>query len=581
MAEKNDPSIYDDRSTIGSSDELDEYGVWVKSEPQDLSSSLPDIEELPNIDDSFTDDLDLPDFSDAGEAEAPDTGPADVLEFEEVPENSDLPKGLRPTAIDKDGFTEVSMADFLDSASDLEVPESIDFGDLDSTVPDIENKPAEVETKPVEVETKPAEPAASLSPAAENLSTQLLMKIADELSSIKKELSGLKHELALVRGGGEGAESKGGGFFDEEDDEKIALTGDELDNILNTANFTEESGSGEALGEEFALDMDLEAEPAESDTPLSDKEDIISEEPVQESSEINFNDTDLTELDGALKVEDEVKNAGEDFDISLDLTEDLSDFDENFDDLNVLRETGAVPITPAPEDTSYLEEDPLASISEEDDHIDLSGAVIDEPDLSAHITENPISEPSISAIDDTGTTIDDTDNAIDNISIDLDMEEQGGIPEEASGPGDFIFETEETMEIPVTEEPLVAEEPLVTEESLIDDHIKDEGAFDFPLSEEEPASIIAPPEEAAPPQALPPPGEEAFDFPVSEEEPAAEDRTGFTEGGIPSNLKQELKTVLSYMDQLLESLPDDKIEEFAKSEYFDTYKKLFEELGLV
>jgi hypothetical protein len=50
---------------------------------------------------------------------------------------------------------------------------------------------------------------------------------------------------------------------------------------------------------------------------------------------------------------------------------------------------------------------------------------------------------------------------------------------------------------------------------------------------------------------------------------------------IPSGLKSELKTVLSYMDQLLESLPEDKIEEFAKSEYFDTYKKLFKELGLV
>ncbi len=50
---------------------------------------------------------------------------------------------------------------------------------------------------------------------------------------------------------------------------------------------------------------------------------------------------------------------------------------------------------------------------------------------------------------------------------------------------------------------------------------------------------------------------------------------------IPQNLKQELKTVLSYMDKLLESLPEDKIEEFARSEYFDTYKKLFEELGLV
>ena len=50
---------------------------------------------------------------------------------------------------------------------------------------------------------------------------------------------------------------------------------------------------------------------------------------------------------------------------------------------------------------------------------------------------------------------------------------------------------------------------------------------------------------------------------------------------IPSHLKEELKTVLFYMDQLLEALPDDKIEEFAQSEYYDTYKKLFKELGLV
>jgi hypothetical protein len=34
------------------------------------------------------------------------------------------------------------------------------------------------------------------------------------------------------------------------------------------------------------------------------------------------------------------------------------------------------------------------------------------------------------------------------------------------------------------------------------------------------------------------------------------------------------------MDKLLEALPDEKIEEFAKSEYYDTYKKLFKELGL-
>jgi len=38
--------------------------------------------------------------------------------------------------------------------------------------------------------------------------------------------------------------------------------------------------------------------------------------------------------------------------------------------------------------------------------------------------------------------------------------------------------------------------------------------------------------------------------------------------------------VLSYLDQLLEALPEDKIKQFAQSEYFGVYKRLFEELGL-
>ena len=34
------------------------------------------------------------------------------------------------------------------------------------------------------------------------------------------------------------------------------------------------------------------------------------------------------------------------------------------------------------------------------------------------------------------------------------------------------------------------------------------------------------------------------------------------------------------MDQLLEDLPEEKIVEFARSEQFATYKKLFSDLGL-
>ena len=47
-----------------------------------------------------------------------------------------------------------------------------------------------------------------------------------------------------------------------------------------------------------------------------------------------------------------------------------------------------------------------------------------------------------------------------------------------------------------------------------------------------------------------------------------------------TDLKQDIKSVLLYMDQLLENLPEEKIVEFAKSDEFVTYKKLFSELGL-
>ena len=49
---------------------------------------------------------------------------------------------------------------------------------------------------------------------------------------------------------------------------------------------------------------------------------------------------------------------------------------------------------------------------------------------------------------------------------------------------------------------------------------------------------------------------------------------------VTADLKQDIKSVLLYMDQLLENLPEDKIVEFAKSDEFVTYKKLFTELGL-
>jgi hypothetical protein len=522
MAGKKDPSIYDDRSNIGSSEELDEYGVWVKSEPQELSSAIPEMEAISGSDSAMDSGMDFPDMN-----------------LDDLPDIEDLSENM-------------NLADFsgLDDQLGVAPLKSIDFDEIPEPLPAAQKG-------------TPAAPGG-------DLSTQLLMKIAEELSSIKKELTTLKGELAggkTQTGHVESHEThgnEGGGFFDEEDDEKIALTGDELDNILNTANFTEETGSD--AGEHDDLDsLDISPEsaiPDGSDALLSGMPDIIdtaglenalpetsSFEEIEKSGESeesteNFDvSLDLSEnFDESTEFNDEVQDKASEISdnsgLILEADESLPPFED--DGLDLLREDGVAPVTKIEEDVSYLEEDPMAAVQEEEieqiadrsgfekDEFDLSGAVIEDPDLSVHITENPVEEPSI-----------------ENISIDLDMEENSGIAvneDETSLPD---IETEEMIEIPMLDEMAVTPDDFV---------VASEGS-----------------EETAPAKVEPEPAPAARQ-PVGESLPES--------GELPSNLRQELKTVLSYMDHLLESLPEEKIEEFAKSEYFDTYKKLFEELGL-
>ncbi len=131
------------------------------------------------------------------------------------------------------------------------------------------------------------------------------------------------------------------------------------------------------------------------------------------------------------------------------------------------------------------------------------------------------------------------------------------------------------------------EEPELTEFNLDLTEIEaslpaeQEVSVDVPVMEQfvetapvqEVASFETIPVEAAPAEATP---AEALPMDVAIPEIAAS--TGVKT--LPIELKDEIKSVLSYMDQLLESLPEDKIEEFARSEHFEVYKKLFEELGI-
>ena len=568
MASEKKPSIYFDRGTIGSAEELDEYGVWVKSEPQDLPSAA--------ADDIFDD----PSLSYM--RETPDFGDESYIEDIPVPDMSDSDEGF-----DAEGG----------------------FG-------------AEVHTG-----------EGGQQGASAEMSTQLLMKIAEELSSIRSELTTLKNEFAGVHSDA-GADYKPdaphSGFFAEEDDEKIALTGDEMYNILNAADFSEvETLSIDPLQsfDDGMLDM------------LSDQEDITHfdlSEPVasseDEEEEIEIDLTDLginldeieaneeanaldlspqPEIDDSFNAnfdilpEDNVPD-GEVFAVEDAFTQNSGDESleeteiESFDGLDELQHISLddEPLIAAhEEDTSYLEEDPLAmqetelndlaetenaldisldaidldlNIDEPSEEslvafedveepsfdassLDFSEAIIDEPDLSAGITESPEQEP---VLDD----ISDEDVLDEDISIELEGNHEFESPVEenpaAEEKDDSIAQViPEGFEIVAEEAPVPFDDDLetLTEEDLVGPEDLSEN-----LQEENPA-----------PEA------------VKEDEAAAEEALAEEPISIPSGLKSELKNVLSYMDHLLESLPEEKIEEFAKSEYFDSYKKLFKELGLV
>ncbi|MDR1058448.1 MAG: hypothetical protein LBL43_02765 [Treponema sp.] len=738
MASEKKPSIYYDRGTIGSSDELDEYGVWVKSEPQDLSSAnsenrelvldggdfdTEDAAALPDFDmdletgassgdssddsqESFEDDISfdadalaLAPAADSGDDAVDSAADSGDIAFDSLTDSDDL---TFDSVADSGDIAFDPAADSTEepAAEDLELPDiDLPVDEADMVSEDFSGEPpgeageeaeegfeeipldeltGEEEEAPISaVSSGPPipEPEGDAAPKAggTDLSTQLLMKIANELSSIKNELSTLKQELAGFKAGekaagGEEEDGQGRGFFGEEDDEKIALTGDELDNILNTADFTEETGADatEELEDGF---LPPEAEDDSSSGPfpelteppaetgeepglLSEQDDIIGEfpeipgeeEPVLEETaeepaeipveepggpdpfaeaaeipaaeELELEEESLIDLPGDLDSFDETPVPAEepaDLDIDINLKgseEELPDFSVEDSGLQQVLEDGAVPMTsaPAPEDTGFLEEDPLAvsvpesspepefspeelDISfeedfsadepdlpdlspeepdlsfeedipaggpdpspEAEDTLDLTGAVIDEPDLSEEIKENPLQEPSL-----------------DDISIDLDLEDDfaeiGGI--EDSGDAVFVDEIGEEEDIEISAGsfeavPEAAEDlTLIPEGFVVESEDAETSAVTEPEGEDDPGL-----------------GETEFEESAADEEAVEEVPEGESTA-IPSHLKQELKTVLSYMDHLLESLPDDKIEEFARSEYFNTYKKLFKELGLV
>jgi pilus assembly protein FimV len=595
-----------------------------RREPEEQTSqAMGDVSSIEDVSSEFLDLAEEPGQAEAG-LQGSGAGLDDVTaEFLGDEDSIELPKttpatsDFEPLDIDlhfDDSSATIDVGSERGSQSEDAGFEAVtEFDDFLSTDAEASSSPARVpgfdDISAVEAELSSPEPsfrsakpasqsAASRQAGAGDLSTEILLKIADELSSIRGELISLKSKIGEAMAPGDRAAAKpskadealaegaeegpSGGFFDEEEDETIALTGDELDNILNTADFTEETAEAEEV-------LDLEG-----GLTAPESVDLLDETLLPESGDYSSAQSAASE-----PAIEEVR-LGEAESVEEILPEPLSD---ELDGLSLMAEAGVEPMTPAPEDTSYLEGH---------EGLDLGGPIADEPlvepDLSDFDLEVEEAEPRLEIDEELPLASQEPqlDEEVDLLTEPLEEELTLGMQ---AGPGysseEMIPEAEMLEPVPEIEEPNFAEinlheeglEPLSSEpaeleeiEFLPDADLGAASTVEYSPTpskaqklEEDEDLVLSPVEEA--PAPLPRKeaprsasrDKEASPAPAAKQAPVQE-AAAQNDG---DRLKTEIRSVLSYLDKLLDSLPEEKIEEFARSEYFDTYKKLFEELGLV
>jgi len=389
MAFDRKTSMYPNYGASGSSEELEAYGVWVKSEPQDMASGFSGVADFPDSS-NFTD---ISGFTNS----------------------SDFSTGFDDIGIPSADFSGLEAQDF--GIGDLGFDPS---GISDSEY--VFDEPQDVYNEPADVFN---EAGGGIEQDAQgDMSTQLLMKIADELSSIRTELTTLKNEFTGIRAesgysGGEAeaeveVEKPHSGFFAEDDEQRVALTGDEMENILSSADLSnEESLPFDPLREEDEAALKRLSEQNEAAGNLSEQE----ETGVPEEIEFDFEDlginlgSDEDETDAQSL---EASGAFDDFPsldddaASAETTDDdpLSLLDSGSGDFSLDEDTDAG-LAPQPS-LEGVEPEVRGSLLEPQPSPEGEGSFLDESDLSFQFNDLSI---------DTQTT-DETLSLDDTVSLD-------------------------------------------------------------------------------------------------------------------------------------------------------------------
>jgi hypothetical protein len=542
-------SIFSDRSAIGSAEELDEYGVWVKSEPEDIafddSAFLNEIgkaAEVTSIENGFS--FDLPGMGTdeaaltSGDLHTPgdsdfdvDFGeePADTASVDEIPaESSAGDLIVDDSSFDLDFGEEPADAAFVDeipaesSAGDLIVDDSsfdMDFGEEPADAAIVDEIPVESFAADVIVDDSGfdtdsvEEPTGNAAPDEHDFEINLYdiydipQVTGDEISS--ESVAALSPLETIAEDSGI---ASGKYDFDIELDdipEIPQISGDE-------AEAPEIDKAAPAQGEQMGNELLLK---------------IVSELSTIKAELNSLKEEFSTIRDGTLKSKPVI-----------------SEPEAGVDDFGV-------------ETLSAAELDAVLSNAETET---TETGVAEDETLSAAELDLPSEKNEIEA-----ETVADTETPEDGISVDLDLDETRDEAPSALDDfsGDFdVSESEPAQDIIV---PALDEENVLPDiVPMAPDYLSPDDLVDIneSLAVTAAAADIPVESKAAPTQEPP----EAAAAVQSPHDPL--DTPGF---------KKDLQAVLSYMDKLLEALPDEKIEEFARSEQFDTYKRVFKELGLI
>lgn len=452
---------------------------------------------------------------------------------------------------------------------------------------------------------------------------ELISNIASEIALLRDEIANLKSEFEAFKGGktastGIVAEpeapetSSGGGFFaDSTDDETIALSGDELSNIFNTADFTEESVDADT--QQFDEDSDNGLPPMDFDSesleePVIEDNYFDDEETGDLPSEIDvptgiaaqqddiFEEIELDEEEVEMELQEpESDDQRETFDVTeeqieefasdeetieeiepipeaIEEIESVSGFNDEIDGAEEIQEEAVEEVEPE----EIFEEEVLQEEFAREEAVEAEEPV-EEVDAATETFEEEITDEPTEAVFESSQwdpLADDTMGFVDIPADDSSNEEEP--QSDISSFDDDPLIIEETVDtVSVAEEELLEE---LEEIPVSNDDLGDLETLQQKTVEEETVSL-EPVQDAV----------EVEEEQVVEEEPTVEaicgDDTALEADApsskeIPDDLKNDIKSVLVYMDQLLDSLPEEKIAEFARSEHFELYKKLFTELGL-